>query len=44
MNHEGHEDCELRDHAMVAMLIRCGLRHAELLGLSIASPRNPDRL
>jgi site-specific recombinase XerC len=28
---------ELRDHAMVAMLIGCGLRRAELLALSIES-------
>src|SRR5215207_5080730 len=28
---------ELRDHAMVAMLIRCGLRRAELLGLRLDS-------
>jgi site-specific recombinase XerC len=28
---------ELRDHAMVAMLIGCGLRHAELLALSLES-------
>jgi integrase len=28
---------ELRDHAMVAMLIGCGLRRAELLGLTLES-------
>jgi integrase len=28
---------QLRDHAMVAMLIGCGLRRAELLGLSLES-------
>ena len=28
---------ELRDHAMVAMLIGCGLRRAELLALSLES-------
>ena len=28
---------ELRDHAMVAMLIGCGLRRAELLTLSLES-------
>ena len=28
---------ELRDHAMVAMLIGCGLRRAELLALSLGS-------
>jgi integrase len=29
--------CELRDHAMVAMLIGCGLRRAELLALRLES-------
>jgi site-specific recombinase XerD len=28
---------ELRDHAMVAMLIGCGLRRAELLALRVES-------
>jgi site-specific recombinase XerD len=28
---------ELRDHAMIAMLIGCGLRRAELLALSLES-------
>jgi integrase len=33
---------ELRDHAMVAMLIGCGLRRAELLALSIESIQQRD--
>jgi site-specific recombinase XerD len=28
---------ETRDHAMLAMLIGCGLRRSELLGLTLAS-------
>ena len=33
---------ELRDHAMVAMLIGCGLRRAELLALSLESIQQPE--